>query len=190
LLKRIPVLLKKILANQGDPKVLMDKMSEIEEILKVTSHPTETVNASNGSIAIGGNNSGTAIVNNGVIPRSITAQQESEILKHLGASPAKQIIVGCLITDNETCIYRDRIISILRQAGWNVIEEVIAISGGIPPEGLMVEISSLDIDEPPDGTNRLIYAFKRAGVQIDGEASPDVSKGKLVLEVFSKPTAP
>jgi hypothetical protein len=117
LLERIHILLKRILANQDDSKALMDKM---DEILRATSRPIESVNAPNGIGTIGG----TLInpqVNNYVPPsRVLSAEALNRFTETLTAYKRGSVRVVLASTADDVYPLSQQICNAARYAQWGI----------------------------------------------------------------------
>ncbi len=138
------------------------------------------IEAPNG-IAMGGNNNGTAIVNNGSIPRTLTAAQQLTITSTVGAQSPNFDGITCLMGDQEGCGFATQIMDSLRSAGWQIrgLNQAL-LSNHL--EGLFVVISPEDAATPPDGVMRLYNALRSAGLPVQGLRMKG-TKGKFGLLV-------
>jgi hypothetical protein len=158
-----------------------------------TSVTQQTVVASNGSIAIGGNNSGNnSVTNIGSIPRSLTATQIQIIRNRLGSPPENFDGVGCIFGDEESCRFADQIRAILQAAGWpksSPQDWSQQTMHGIPslPSGILIEVSPDDAMSPPDGVLRLFEAFEKAGIEVNGVRAQNLPRGHFDITISSNP---
>jgi hypothetical protein len=101
LLARIPTLLNKILTNQGDPKIISDKLDEILEALSrlnqtAASNAPVQVNSAPNGIAIGGGTVSNPTVNNygPVLPQVSWKIEEGTPLPERATHPAVWIHIS------------------------------------------------------------------------------------------------
>jgi hypothetical protein len=147
--------------------------------------PGPNVSAPNG-VAIGRDNNGTAIVNNGSIPRTLTAEQVQKIVSQVGTGSPSFTGITCLLGDQEGCALAEQIGQSLNNAGWQIPGVIQAVMNK-PVAGLFVVISPEDAASPPDGTMRLYAALRAAGLNVIGIKQQGAPQGKFALLVGANP---
>jgi hypothetical protein len=137
-------------------------------------------------VAIGGDNNGTAVVNNGAIPRTLTPEQQAKITSQVGVAPENFTGVTCLMGDQEGCGLADQIRRSLDNAGWQIpgLNQALFTTH---MEGLFLIIAPQDATNPPDGAMRLYAALRSAGVDVMGLKQEGAPQGKFGLLVAASP---
>jgi hypothetical protein len=199
MLERIPALLKKILANQGDSNALMDKM---DEILRATSRPIETVNAPNGIGTIGGTLINPEVNNYGYIEKKLSEAQMSKIsdlMRPFADSTDRSDLIYCEGSYFGSITIANQLVKAFRDAGWILKGTGFGEGfGGVPPEPLLILISSaghyqtdgmhLTSNEGlPAGAFELANALREAGISVGFALDPGVPAAQFRIRVGAHP---
>jgi hypothetical protein len=115
-------------------------------------------------------------------PRTISEDQRRKILTALKGTKTREIIV-LYASDLESQNYADQIIGILKEAGWTVPPPPFRlITHSVP--GVVIMVHDVKVPEPEAA--QLQFAFKTAGIDINGGTQPQVAAGKLEMWVGPK----
>jgi hypothetical protein len=124
--------------------------------------PPMVVTAPSG-IAIGGNNYGSATVNNGQVDRELDASSAARLRYLIGtARPASFEGVRCLHNDPESCRYRDKLKGVFEVWG-TAPQDIDSAEINRSVCCIVIAISSKDQSSPPAEALHLYRAFKQAG---------------------------
>lgn len=98
--------------------------------------------------------------------RTISGVQAARFVATLRIGRASQIGINVVAGDAETSLYADRIVGLVKQAGWRVKEIKYTSYAGLPPRGLMIEIKDNNDNHTPPAANALLYSFETADIPI------------------------
>jgi hypothetical protein len=115
--------------------------------------------------------------------RKLSVEQRANLIAILRKSPPQETMI-IRVGDFETQTFAEEIAGALREGGWTVLPTPFRIIERAVP-GLMILVE--DRKAAPIGAGILQNAFKAAGIEVPGDSTKDVEKGKFVLWVGPKP---
>jgi len=137
-----------------------------------TPAPAIQAIAPNG-IAIAGGTVTNPTVNNYEPPqRALTTSQRSELVQLLRQSGAFTVVVRNAEANFEAQTYCDSLKSVLREAGWTVLDNLRFIPESRQGQGLLIIVN--DVNKAPPTAVALYNCFKQVGIEIGGVSIPDV----------------
>lgn len=145
---------------------------------------TQTMTNSPSGIQAGGN----VTVNQGIQPRKLTVEQETQFLKILKDSPKGNVYINCIESGGtEPCDFARQIARLMesKDAGWKVTFEPLMFGAGDPtktiPE-MYIQVHSNK--NPPPRAIVLQYALKSVGYDAIGIERSDVAADFVQLTVW------
>jgi len=169
------------------PSAPLEEPAKALAILPEGSQPA--INAPYG-IAIGRDNTGTAIVNNyALAPRRLTTAQISALETVAESLPdgAGQYVLMKIVNDPETVRYASEISQIFRRH--NKLKNVLTAlswSGGPPPEGVFVLVQDANDDNFPTA-QKIANAMVASGIQLNFTRAEWAKKGEVWILIGTRP---
>jgi hypothetical protein len=135
--KKMIAMLNKILANQIDPALVMNKLDEI----LAQRQPTQVVNAPNGIGAIGSTLVNPTVNNFAPPSRTLTADQKSRLAAAAEEIPKSIMVVIGSADDGESQSYAEEIRQVFLQHGTTRARGTLF---GWHPTGVFIQVHSAD----------------------------------------------
>lgn len=153
--------------------------------------PTRPAVIAPNGVAIGGDNNGSATVNNFAPPqRAFTAHQRSLFDSLIGPAPTEGFDgVYCIWGDQEGHQFAQQIWDALKQNGWPVGMMVGQQMLDRTQIGLFIAVSPEDAASPPDGVLRAFNALRNAGFLVTGMRLNGTPRGHWHILVGNQPTS-
>ena len=137
-------------------------------------------NCPNG-ICIGGENSGTATVNNfAPPPRTLTPEQVANLASFLRQNGSFRVVIFHAEHNFEAQNYADKLAEAIKSAGWTAVMDrsMEEVKQG---EGLLIIVR--DLKNPPPGSVILQNGLKQIGLYADGVAGPYIRDNEIWLYI-------
>jgi len=121
------------------------------------------------------------------MPRTLTPDQRTQLVKVLRSAPKGEIEISCVLGDGEGHAFATEIDGLLKAAGWTVSEGGVsqAVYSGGNPRGVSIIVR--DAATAPAYAIAIQQAFAMIGFSFSGLVYPDYPEGKVKLLVGNKP---
>jgi len=175
-----------------------DGLAKVRDAIKssycsVKDRPSvsQTITNSPGAIQSAGN---LTINTTATLPRVIPDELKAEIVAALSKRKSK-VRVYSVINDREAALLATQLYSLLKQAGWEMLEEQVRfiMTVGVPLSGINMkwngkplapgQVVNIPLDDPR-GVLGLI--FKRLNFACTVRTHPDIPEGVIYIEVYSQ----
>jgi hypothetical protein len=175
---------KSVIGNGQAARVQVGVPEWLESVISgkggVSIGPGATLQDCPNGICIGGENSGTATVNNFAPPqRTLTPARHQVLVSLLRQSGAFSLVVRHAQGDFEAQTYSDYLVSVLKEAGWTVNDNPGLLVETRQGQG--VRILANDINNPPLGAVALQKCLKQVGIDAGGSSAPAIIGPKEFL---------
>lgn len=121
--------------------------------------------------------------------RALTSNQRAQLIESLQQSPIKgEVVVVCVLGDDDGVAFAGQIHSVLQAAGWpsKGPRQLGGFSGGGNPIGLSILVHNAK--DAPEHASVLRKAFDAVGIQLVGFEKPsEVDPGVVHIQVGNKP---
>ena len=121
------------------------------------------------------------------LPRTIKVEQRAILLETLKIVPKGRVFVTEKLFDEEAQQYKEQMLAVLKDAGFDAEEKRGPMSFGIPGQWILVN----DFQHPPPHAVPLQAAFTKAGVDLDGQEQKEqvLDLDSVLIAVGSEPSA-